>query len=312
MSRKTKNILKVMFVIGVIIYSLFNSNSFNELSRTVGNISNIVNDIDKEITKEETNIKYDNNLIVEFIDVGQADAILISVDSNNMLIDAGNNEDGEKLVKYLKEKNINKFNYVIGTHPHEDHIGGLDNIINNFEITTLYMPDSLTTSKTFEDVLDAMENKNLAFNTPKVDYECKLGNANIKVISNGDGAEDLNDASIVVKLTYGNNSFLFTGDATSNIEKQILNKDIKVDVLKVGHHGSSYSSTNEFLDKVNPKYAVISVGEGNVYNHPTKSILDKLSKRNIKTYRTDLSGTVIFTSDGNSINIKSMNTDTNG
>jgi beta-lactamase superfamily II metal-dependent hydrolase len=174
------------------------------------------------------------------------------------------------------------------------------------------MPDAITTTKTFEDVLDALEEKNISLTVPTVDDEFKLGNATLKVIYSGDSTNDLNDSSIVLKLIYGNNSFLLTGDATSNVEKELLSKDINTDVLKVGHHGSGYSSTESFLDKVDPKYAVISVGLNNTYNHPTSETLDKLNNRNIKIYRTDQDGTIIFTSDGTDLSVKTVETDTNG
>ena len=229
-----------------------------------------------------------------------------------MLIDAGNNEDGEKLVNYFEENDIKEFKYVIATHAHEDHIGGMDDIINSFKIDTYYMPYVMSTTKTFEDVLNALEEKKLKFSTPKIDDTFKLGDADVTILYVGEEGSDLNDTSIVLKITFGNNSFLFTGDATSSVEKKILDKDIKSDVLKVAHHGSSYSSKPEFLDKVNPTYAIISCGKNNIYNHPEKVTINNLNDRNIKIYRTDLDGTIILTSDGKNINITTSNTDTNG
>ena len=229
-----------------------------------------------------------------------------------MLIDAGNNADGEKLVNYFNTLGIKKFDYVVGTHAHEDHIGGMDDIINNFEIDTFYMPNAITTTKTFEDVLDALENKQIAFNTPEINKSFKFSNANITTLYTGTNTSDLNNTSIVLKLDYGSNSFLFTGDATSSIEKQIIDKDIKSDVLKVGHHGSSYSSSISFIDKVNPKYAIISVGKNNIYHHPSDITINKLNDRNIKIYRTDIDGTILLTSDGSNIKFKKIQTDTNG
>ena len=252
------------------------------------------------------------NLKIYFLDVGQADSILLRENNKNVLIDAGNNEDGPKLVNYIKSLGIESFDYVIGTHPHEDHIGGMDDIINNFEIKKFYMPDAITTTKTFEDVLDALEENNLKFNTPEEKEVFKLDDASFKVVYVGDDKKDLNNTSIVLKLTYGNTSYLFTGDATNKTEKQILNEDIKVTVLKVGHHGSQYSSSNEFLDKVSPTYAIISVGKNNIYGHPKDITLKKLNKRNIKIYRTDEMGTIIISSDGNKISIDEEKTDTNG
>lgn len=301
MRRKIRKIICIIIGIIIVLFILLNGDFINNATASVSNINN---------SNENNNV--DGSLSVHFIDVGQGDCIYINQGEYNMLIDAGNNEDGEKLVSYLKSLNVNGFDYVIGTHPHEDHIGGMDDIINNFEIENYYMPDKLSTTKTFEDVLDALDAKGLSYNVPKIDDEFKLGDATFKVIYSGDDTNDINDSSIVLKMTYGDNSFLFTGDATSNVEEIILNKDIKSDVLKVAHHGSSYSSTTEFLDKVNPKYAVISVGTNNSYNHPASITLQKLSNRDITVYRTDLDGTIIFTSDGTNLSVQTKKTDTNG
>ena len=264
-----------------------------------------------EKTQESMKIEGDN-LKVYFLDVGQADSILIQDKNEFMLIDAGNNEDGEKLVEYFKSLGITKFKYVIGTHPHEDHIGGMDNIINNFDIEKYYMPDAITTTKTFESVLDALGNKNLQFDVPKEDEVITLNNATIKFLHSEDGKSDLNDTSIVLKMTYGNKKFLFTGDATSNVEKKIINKDISCDVLKVGHHGSQYSTTENFLEKTDPIYAIISVGKNNTYKHPREETLNKLKERNIKVYRTDQDGTIIATTDGEEIKFETIKTDLDG
>lgn len=299
--KKIRKIICIIIGIIIVLFILLNGDFINNATASVSNINN---------SNENNNV--DGSLSVHFIDVGQGDCIYINQGEYNMLIDAGNNEDGEKLVSYLKSLNVNGFDYVIGTHPHEDHIGGMDDIINNFEIENYYMPDKLSTTKTFEDVLDALDAKGLSYNVPKIDDEFKLGDATFKVIYSGDDTNDINDSSIVLKMTYGDNSFLFTGDATSNVEEIILNKDIKSDVLKVAHHGSSYSSTTEFLDKVDPKYAIISVGTNNSYNHPASITLQKLSNRDITVYRTDLDGTIIFTSDGTNLSVQTNKTDTNG
>ena len=229
-----------------------------------------------------------------------------------MLIDAGNNEDGAKLVTYFKNLGITKFDYVIGTHAHEDHIGGMDDIIKNFEIDTFYMPDVITTTKTFEDVLDALEQEQIAFETPKVDQTFNFNNTSVTTLSVTDDEKDLNNTSIVLKVKYKNTSFLFTGDMESKIESQILTKNIKSDVLKVGHHGSRYSTSKAFLEKVSPTYAVISVGKNNTYNHPNEETLERLQAKNIKVYRTDQNGTIIASSNGTIITFSTINTDTNG
>lgn len=305
---KKKNIINIIVVICLVIYVLFSTDAVDEIKNNTANVANIN-------LEEKTSIKeVDGNLYVYFIDVGQADSILIKTDDTNMLIDAGNNEDGKLLVSYLKSLNIEKLDYVIGTHPHEDHIGGMDDIINSFKIDKYIMPDVLTTTKTFEDVLDALDKNNLSYTVPKENDVYNLGEAEIKIVHVGDSDSSLNDSSIVLKLTYGNNSFLFTGDATSNVEKNILSSNINIssDVLKVAHHGSSYSTTDDFISIVNPKYAVISVGKNNSYNHPSLNTLEKLENKKIKVYRTDISGTIIFTSNGNDITVETTYTNTNG
>ena len=298
--------LVLIFMILGLVFKL-DDDLYEKLTDTVfKENTNIEENIDGNVDKEGELLK------VSFLDVGQADSILINANNKYMLIDAGNNEDGEKLVMYLKSLGIEKFDYVVGTHAHEDHIGGMDNIIDSFDIGTFYMPDVITTTKTFEDVLDSLEKKNLNFDTPQIGSTFDLGKAKIETIYVGKDSKNLNNSSIILKLTYGNVSFLFTGDTESDVEKTLLNKDIESDVLKVAHHGSNTSSSNDFLKKVNPKYAIISVGTGNSYGHPKSVILDRLEKLGTKIYRTDELGTIIVTTDGEKIEVSNVKTDTNG
>lgn len=266
----------------------------------------------KERKTEDVIFAGENTLNVYFIDVGQADSILLENKGHYMLIDAGNNEDGPKLVNYFNEQDIKEFDYVVGTHAHEDHIGGMDDIIKNFKINNFYMPDAITTTKTFEDVLDALEETNVIFQTPKVNQTFNLQDTTITTLSVTADEKNLNDTSIVLKVKYGTNTFLFMGDASTKIEKNLLNKDIKSDVLKVGHHGSRYSTSLEFLKKVSPEYAVISVGENNTYKHPHEEILKRLEEQNIQIYRTDKQGTILAKSNGSIITFSTIKTDTNG
>lgn len=243
-------------------------------------------------------------LKVHFIDVGQADSILIQQEDFNMLVDAGNNNDSQLVLDYLKENGVKKLDYVVGTHPHEDHIGGLDKVIEEFDIEKVYMPKVTTNTKTFEDVLNAVKKKGLKITSPTPGSEFKLGDAVCTIFGpNGKEYEDLNDYSIVIKVTYKDTSFLLTGDAEGICEKEMLSKgfDISADVLKLGHHGSGSSTTKAFLDKVNPKYAIVSAEKGNDYGHPHKSTMDKLKSKEIAVYRTDESGTIVCTSDGKSL-----------
>lgn len=248
---------------------------------------------------------FEGNLEVHFIDVGQGDAILVKSDEEFMLIDAGKNVAGDLVVDYLKGQNVKKLKYVIGTHPHEDHIGGLDDVINAFEVETVIMPNVTHTTKTFEDVLDSIINKGLKITPAKSGEQYHLGESEVLILApNKAEYDNLNNYSVVTKLTHGNTSFIFTGDAEEISEKEMIEvyKDnLKSDVLKVGHHGSTTSTSQEFLDAVRPKEAVISLGKDNTYGHPHKEIIDRLEANNIIIYRTDLEGTIIAKSDGNSI-----------
>lgn len=302
MKKKTvKRILILLFIAIAYVYS------------TYQNTDKTVNDNTIKQRKTESTLKESsNNLDVYFLDVGQADSILLSNNGHYMLIDAGNNEDGPKLVNYFKSLGITKFDYVIATHAHEDHIGGMDDIIKNFDIGTFYMPDLITTTKTFEDVLDALSEKQIAFETPTIDQEFFFSDTKITTLYVNNEAKNLNDSSIVLRLKHGTNTFLFTGDASTKVEKQLLNKNIASDVLKVGHHGSRYSTSKEFLNKVNPQYAIISVGINNTYKHPHDETLKKLNDKKIIIYRTDQEGTIVAESNGNIIQFKTIKTDTNG
>lgn len=302
MKKKTvKRILILLFIAIAYVYS-----TYQNTDKTVNN--NTIKQRKTESTLKESS----NNLDVYFLDVGQADSILLSNNGHYMLIDAGNNEDGPKLVNYFKSLGITKFDYVIATHAHEDHIGGMDDIIKNFDIGTFYMPDLITTTKTFEDVLDALSEKQIAFETPTIDQEFSFSDTKITTLYVNNEAKNLNDSSIVLRLKHGTNTFLFTGDASTKVEKQLLNKNIASDVLKVGHHGSRYSTSKEFLNKVNPQYAIISVGINNTYKHPHDETLKKLNEKKIIIYRTDQEGTIVAESNGNIIQFKTIKTDTNG
>lgn len=261
---------------------------------------------------EETYIIPEGNLVVEFIDVGQADCIFISSNGHNALIDAGNEEDGQKLIDYFNKLGIKDFDFVLGTHPHEDHIGGLDDIIKNFNIHTVYLPNVTTTTKTFDNLLSAIENKNLNITIPKEDEIISLGEATFKILYTGTNPDDLNSDSIITKLSFGKYSFLFTGDTTSGVEEELLQKNINIDILKVAHHGSEYSTTNSFLASSTPEYAVISVGNDNSYNHPSKKTIDRIKKYTHNIYQTKDLGTIIFAIDKEELKISNIKTDTNG
>ena len=248
----------------------------------------------------------DDKMIVYYIDVGQGDSILIQVNKKNLLIDSGPKSDKKKLLDYLSKINIDKLDYIIATHPHEDHIGNMSKIIDNYNVLNFYAPKVESTTKTFEQMIDSLKAKNLKINVIKKGTDSiNLGeNTKVTVFSpTKDYYEDLNNYSPILKIQYGKTSFLFTGDAQKDIEKEILasNEDIRADVLKAGHHGSSTSTTKEFLNKVHPSIGVISVGLDNSYNHPNTDTLKRLKDSNVRIYRTDKDGTVILSSDGSTI-----------
>lgn len=259
--------------------------------------------INKDEKQEIKEFVASDDLKVYFIDVGQADSILILNKEESMLIDAGNNEDGETVVNFIKDKGITKLKYVVGTHPHEDHIGGLDNVINTFEIENILMPKIQTNTKTFEDVLDAISNKELTITAPKKGDKFNIGEANCEILNETiEDKSNLNLSSIIIRLDFGNKSFLFTGDAETENENSLESWE-EVDVLKVGHHGSTTSSSMKFLKQVSPEIAIIMVGKDNEYGHPKKDILKRLNNIDSKIYRTDENGTILVTTDGNEINV---------
>lgn len=246
------------------------------------------------------------DLEVHYIDVGQADSIFIKLpNEQTILIDAGNNDDGDLVVNYLTNQGVKKLHHVIGTHPHEDHIGGLDIAISSFDVGKVYLPKVTHTTKTYEDLLNTIKNKGLKVTEAKggVKLDTGEGIAAIFLAPNGTNYESLNDYSAVLKLIYGKTGFLFTGDAEKFSEDEMLRiyKDqLPSDVLKVGHHGSTTSSSPAFIKAVGPKYSIISVGKDNSYGHPDNIILSRL-KNYGDVYRTDQDGTVIATSNGQEI-----------
>lgn len=270
---------------------------------------NTISNVDKQTNSQnEQQIEFvaQEDLLIDFIDVGQADSTLVRNQDKIMLIDAGTNEAGEMVVKYLQNLGITKIDYLVGTHPHEDHIGGLDNVINNFDIGQIYMPKIETTTKTFEDVLEAIENKNLTVTAPNKGDKIELGQAVGEFMTEPILDKDnLNVSSLVLRLEFGNTSYLFMGDAEEENEETIIWP--KTDVLKVGHHGSSTSSSKSFLEQVQPKYAIIMAGKDNSYGLPTQETIDKLHNIGSEIYKTDEDGTIQMTSDGNTIQIKTTN-----
>lgn len=243
-----------------------------------------------------------STLNVHFIDVGQGDSILIESDNRYMLVDAGENDQGDTVVSYLRSLGVEQLDYVIGTHPHSDHIGGLDVVINAFSVNKVIMPKVPHNTKTYEDVLMTVAEKGLKITTPKNGEVYTLGDSKFEIVSSDkDYGDELNNWSVGIKVTNGEHSFLMCGDAEVEAEEDMVNGniDLSADVLKVSHHGSDTSTSDAFLKKVNPTYAVISLGADNTYGHPSESTMNKLD--GIQIFRTDEQGTIVATSDGKMI-----------
>ncbi len=245
---------------------------------------------------------------ISYLDVGQGDSAYIRVNEIDILIDAGPKSDADKLMKQLEEKNIDDFEIVIATHPHEDHIGGMTRVFEKYDIESFYMPKVTNTTKTFENMMKAVSNEGLKAKTIKEGTSFDLGEgANFVAYSpTKDSYDDFNDYSPIMKLTYGNKSFIFTGDAEKAVEEEVVKKysnELKADVIKFGHHGSSTSSTKNFIEAISPQYGIISCGVDNSYGHPHRETVDIINTMGIEAYRTDTQGQITVTSDGNTINI---------
>lgn len=251
------------------------------------------------------------NLKVHFIDVGQGDSTLIEQDGHFMLIDAGERDQGEVVVSYLKKQGVKKLDYVIGTHPHSDHIGGMAEVFRAFDIGRVIMPAKEHTIRTYENLLDEIAAQNLKVTLPKAGDIYELADSSFQIIAPvRDYGDNLNNWSVGIRLAYGETGFVFCGDAEKEAEGDIVSSGLtlKADVLKISHHGSSTSSSSKFMDLVDPDYGVISCGKNNDYGHPHKEIRAMLKERNIKSFRTDELGTIVAASDGKSVTFPGQET----
>ncbi|EHK2399700.1 ComEC/Rec2 family competence protein [Clostridium perfringens] len=256
---------------------------------------------------QDSKVPKDSKLMISYMDVGQGDAAYIKVNGNDILIDAGPRSNSKELLEQLKAKNIDDFELVIATHPHEDHIGGMVDVFKEYEVKSFYSPKITHTTKTYENLVKAVKDEGLKTKELKGGMVIDLGEgAKFEVFTPQKSEyEELNDYSPIMKLSFGDTSYLFTGDAEKLAEEEALAKyktSLDSDVIKFGHHGSSSSSSNAFIEAVSPKYGIISCAKDNKYGHPHRETLDIIKKYNIKTFRTDTDGEIILTSDGKSIN----------
>ena len=294
-----KNIKRNFFEILIILLAFLIINNQDK-------IKNLFNQNNNQ--NQNDYINTNNDLLkVHYLDVGQGDSIFIELPNNEtMLIDAAESYQSENIINYLKNLNYQKIDYVIGTHPHTDHIGGLKDIINTFEIGKIYMPKVVSTTKTYENLLMAIKDKNLKINTAKAGTSIIDTDAlKINILApNNSTYTELNNYSVVTKITYGTTKFLFMGDAEKLSENEIK-ENVTADVIKIGHHGSNTSSSIDFIKKVNAKYGIISVGLNNKYNLPKEETITNWENSGTKIYLTSINGTITAISDGTNIKIES-------
>lgn len=251
-------------------------------------------------------------LKMHVIDVGQGDSTLIQCGDKNVLIDCGENGMGETVLDYLDKAGVTHLDWLIGTHPHSDHIGGMDTVLNSdIEIDKVMMPqtskDVTPTTKTYNDVLDAIGARKLKITRPSPGKEYDLDGVTMLVLSPKSKSEytDLNDYSVVLKFTYGDVSILAGGDATKKVEKELLASkyDLSAQIYKASHHGGKESNSEAFIEAVHPKYCSVSAGKDNKYGHPTDEALSRLAAVNCRVNRTDLDGNLLYETDGKNISV---------
>ena len=251
-----------------------------------------------------TGIAQAGTLTVTWLDVGQGDAAVIQCGGQSMLIDGGKPEKSSYIYAWLQQHGLSYLDVIVATHVDADHIGGLSGALNYASVGTAYCPETTGTTETFQSFVKYLAQRGKQITVPTAGETFALGGAQIQILGPLHRAEDSNDNSIVLKVSFGATSFLFTGDAERAEEQDLLNSGVNLQstVLKVGHHGSDTSTSYPFLRAVAPQYAVISVGAGNSYGHPTEAMLSRLRDAGVTTFRTDMQGEITAVSDGQTIN----------
>ncbi len=288
------NIFKKIYILSLVLflgYTQIGCTS-KESPQNISNYNNSVSEDNNQSSKT-------SEAKIHFINTGNSDSILIIKDNKAALIDGGDNDDEKLVVSYLKSQGIKELEYIFATHPHADHIGGLDAVIDNIKVKNLYVSNGDANTKSYRDFILSATDKGLNPSVPLLNSEFKLSDSTFKVLSVAN-SEDPNNNSIVLLYTNGNDKVLLMGDAEAEIEKSINPGD--VDLLKVGHHGSYSSTTRAFVEKITPEYAVILAGNDNKYGHPHVETVELLKEKQIEVHRSDECGDIIFSSSGNGIN----------
>ena len=274
-------------------------------------VGNTLDDIKDDIAGDYNipSLKNDKELAVHYIDVGQGDSALIQYDGKNALVDSGDVSATDEIISYLNSHSVSKIDLLIVSHPDSDHIGAMSKVVDNFDIGEIYMPplsdDLVPTTNVYTNLLLSISRKGLKITLAEAGDTIPFGDLVLRCVAPQGEFASTNNSSIAFKLEYGETSFLFTGDMEKESERSTMQKkyDVSADVLKVAHHGSKSSTTEDFLEAVSPRIAVISVGEDNKYKHPSESVLEALSERGIEIYRTDLDGDIVIISDGKELSV---------
>lgn len=321
LQKKNKRIIQLFLFIFVLL-SVTACTDLDVMESSVNTQDEIQETKVEEVTRQEPVEKVEENkgveevsgeLKVHYINVGQGDSTFIQLpNGKNVLIDGATRSNGQTVLDYLNDLKVESIDYLIATHPHEDHIGGLVNVVKEYEVGKIYMPDKAHTTIVFEDLLLAIQEKGYSITRAKAGdilFEEEGLSMNVLAPSEMNGS-NLNDYSVANRLVFGNTAFIFTGDAEQKSEKNMVESgyDLEADVLKIGHHGGDTSSINSFLSAVNPDYGIISAGEDNQYGHPHVNVMNRLADHGIKTFRTDQDGTIVASSDGETIEFNQKET----